>query len=143
MGGERRARRVGERPLDRPPVLRAREDVARGERRSAAEVPVEAEDIGLGLLGEERSDLQRMAGRQAQPPAGRGAAARDLDDHLGERLDVDLEAAEHPRDEHPVEARAEELGVGLLRVARVAFGLLLAFEQRRAQGLGAGDELGW
>jgi hypothetical protein len=62
---------------------------------------------------------------------------------LGERLDVDLKAAEHPRDEHPVEAGAEELGVGLLRVARVAFGLLLAFEEGRAHGLCAGDELGW
>ena len=82
-----------------------------------------------------------MAGAEREHPAGRRAAARDRHHHAVEGRDVDLEAAEAPRLQEPVEAALAEDLVQLLRVAGSLLGRGLLLEQPRPERVGLREEL--
>src|SRR5262245_38268509 len=79
-----------------------------GGNGRAAKIPL-PEQLGLGLFPEPGAHLQCVPRGQAQQPAARRAAPRDLDDDAAERRQVELVAAEAPWYEHAVEAGVEEL----------------------------------
>ena len=72
------ARRVRVRARQLPAAVDALRAPRRRGHGGAEEVAV-AEQLGLRLLLEEHADLERMAGREAQAPGGRRAAARERD----------------------------------------------------------------
>jgi hypothetical protein len=75
-----------------------------------------------------------MGGSQGQRPAGGGAAARDLDDDLQEGRQPELVSAVPAGLQDAVEAGAQEVVVGVLRVVRQPLGPGLAIEERGPQG---------
>src|SRR5262245_27454425 len=123
-----------------PASFRPPSDADRGGNGRAAKIPV-PEQLGLGLFPEPGAHLQCVPRGQAQEPAARRAAPRDLDDDAAERRQVELVAAEAPGYEHAVEAGLEELLVNALGVVGSLLGLRLLLDQDRPDRLGAREDL--
>lgn len=114
----------------------------RSRERRGAEIAVGTEHIGLSPLLEQGLDLQRVRTAQAHAPAGRRAAARELDDHPAEGGRVVLPAAEAPRLQDPVQAGSLKLLVRARRVVGQPLALLLALQQSRAKFARPRDQVG-
>ena len=137
----RRARAVRPRAADLPAVADGRRRAGRSRHGRAAEVPV-AEELGLGVLLEQRTDLQRVRRGETEAPGGRRAAARDRHDDPQEGWEVDLVPAVAPGHEHAVEAGPQELLVHLLPVVGTCLRLSLALDEERPQRVSPGKKLG-
>ena len=102
---------------------------------------VGAEQLGLGLLREERADLEGVRRAQAQVPADAGVGAGDLDDHAIEGVQTELVATEPARLQDPMEAGRDELLVKLGGVGAALLGVGGLGQYPLAQRAGARDDL--
>jgi len=126
-------------PVDEIAALDLPRGPAGSVTRRRPEFAVGTEHLALRLLLEERRGLQAVRRGQRQAPARRRTSSGDLDDHVEERRDVELVAAEHLRLQDPVEAGRVERRVHLRGVEGPLLGGLLALQQRRAHARGPSD----
>ena len=81
--------------ISQPPPTGVAEPV--GAATAAHRKSPVAEELGLGVLLEQRADLQRVRRGETEAPGGRRAAARDRHDDPQEGGEVDLVPAVAPR----------------------------------------------
>ncbi|MGY3677152.1 hypothetical protein ACVWXU_000775 [Streptomyces sp. TE33382] len=140
VGGVRRARAVVPGAVQHPAALAVRLGRPTGSDGRRADELAAGEQLVLRPLVEHRARHQRVGGPEQIHPARRGAAAgqrrRDPDEGLGAEPVTPVA----PGDEDAVEAGLREGLVGVLGVVAALLGLRLPPDERRGQGLGAGDQ---